>query len=105
MKVIRPADRKPLAGSRDFGIEIRARIEEGLEQGGVLVDLTGLEDMTPSFADECFGKLSEQFGEDVRNRIEFRGDAPFKVLLDAVIRVRLQRLQSRRNPTSHPTGR
>ena len=58
VKVIRPADEKKLAGSRDFGIVVRTRIESQLEQSlHAIVDLTGLEDMSPSFADECFGKL------------------------------------------------
>lgn len=95
--MIRPADDKPLAGSRDFGIVIRTRIEEALAGGDdVVVELGGLEDMSPSFADECFGKLSEQFGEDVRSRrVQVRNEEPFRVLLDGVIAVRLHRAQAR----------
>lgn len=92
-KVIRPAERKSFAGSRDFGIAIKAVIKDALDEGKqVTVDLAGIEDMTPSFADECFGKLSEEFGEDVTERhIHVINGEQFRPLISAVTRIRLQR--------------
>lgn len=100
-RTIRPADRKTFAGSRDFGIEVRTRIEESLRDGhSVVVDLAGIEDMTPSFADECFGKLSEELGTDVtEGRISVTNGEQFRSLISAVTRVRLQRrAASAKNP-------
>jgi STAS-like domain of unknown function (DUF4325) len=92
-KILRPAERKQFAGSRDFGIEIRTRIQEAFDEGRrVVLDLTGIEDMTPSFADECFGKLSEQLGEDVTERgVRIVNGDQFRSLINAVTRIRLQR--------------
>ncbi len=92
-KTIRPADRKSFAGSRDFGIEIRTRIQEALNEGRrVELDLSGVEDMTPSFADECFGKLSEELGSDVTERsVRVVNGDQFRQLISAVTRIRLQR--------------
>ncbi len=96
-KIIRPAERKSFAGSRDFGIEIKTLIKEALEEGKrVTVDLSGVEDMTPSFADECFGKLSEEMREDVTERgVRVINGDQFKSLINAVIRIRLQRALAR----------
>jgi uncharacterized protein DUF4325 len=99
-KIIRPAERKTFAGSRDFGIEIKAIIKDALEDGKhVTVDLKGIEDLTPSFADECFGKLSEELGEDITERaIRVINGEQFKSLINAVIRIRLQRALARKTP-------
>ena len=95
-KAIKPADEKTFAGTRDFGIAIRARIAERLGEGErAIVHLKGVEDMTPSFADECFGKLSEQHSQDIRELIELRNAEPFRQLIDAVVRMRLQRRSHR----------
>jgi hypothetical protein len=95
--VVRPADRKAFAGSRDFGVEMRKLIKSGLESGVVLVDLGGLEDMTPSFADECFAKLSEERNEDVTGgAVVLQNGDRFRSLINAVTRIRLQRKQSKR---------
>jgi hypothetical protein len=97
-KIIRPAERKTFAGSRDFGIEIKAVIKDALEEGKrVTVDLMGIEDMTPSFADECFGKLSEDIGEDITERgVRVINGDQFKPLINAVIRIRLQRASAKK---------
>src|ERR1700682_5319683 len=88
-KIITPAERKTFAGSRDFGIEIKAIIKDALEDGKhVTVDLKGIEHMTPSFADECFGKLSEEAGEDVTERtVRVINGEQFKSLISAAIRI------------------
>lgn len=95
--VVRPADRKAFAGSRDFGIQVRQLIKDGLAHGVVHVDLGGLEDMTPSFADECFGKLSEERNEDVtEGAVVLENGDRFRSLISAVTRIRLQRSQNKR---------
>lgn len=102
-KTIRPAERKTFAGSRDFGIEIRTMIQEFLrESEHVTVDLAGVEDMTPSFADECFGKLSEADGADITaSTVHVINGEAFASLISAVIRVRLQH----RRATTRVAGR
>ena len=92
-KRIRPADTKPFAGSRDFGILIRKQIEHALGEGEqVVLDLAGVEDMTPSFADECLGRLSEERREDVtEHTVRVVSGEKFRPLISAVIRIRLQR--------------
>lgn len=99
-KTIRPAERKTFAGSRDFGIEIKALVKDALEHDKhVTVDLQGIEEMTPSFADEFFGKLSEDWGEDITEcRIRVVNGEQFKPLINAVIRIRLLRAQARKVP-------
>jgi len=96
-KTIRPAERKTFAGSRDFGIEVRTMIQEGLkDHDQVTVDLAGVEEMTPSFADECFGKLSETAGNDVTaGPVKVINGEQFSSLISAVIRVRLQQRRTR----------
>lgn len=96
MKKIRPADQKAFAGTRDFGIVIRTLVEAALkEHGGAVVDLAGVADMSPSFADECFGKLAEQLGaEAFASTVIISGGAEFKPLIDGVVRLRLQRRKS-----------
>lgn len=67
-------------------------IQEALrDSDNVVVDLQGIEDMTPSFADECFGKLSEAAGRDITaGSVQIENGAAFMSLISAVIRVRLK---------------
>lgn len=74
----------------------RNRIENALEKPGregVLVDVSQVEVMTPSFADECFGVLAERYGkESFRRRVRIRAaDENVRHLLAAVIGQRLSR--------------
>lgn len=49
--------------TRELGIAIRADIATILSSGSkVKISLEGIEDITPSVADECFGKLAESMG-------------------------------------------
>jgi hypothetical protein len=55
------------------------------------LDLDGVELITPSFADECFGKLLKELGQkDFRSRLQLRGGAPaVQQIVNHVLRVRL----------------
>lgn len=74
--------------SRDAGVTVRAEVAMMLANSQtVTVDLGGIEDITPSVADECFGKLAERLGLDVfRSRVRFEGGTPLiHRLLDFVL--------------------
>jgi hypothetical protein len=98
-RTIRVGERKTFAATRDFGIEIRTMVHEALKDGPlVIVDLAGVEDMTPSFADECFGKLSEAAGEDItRSKVQIMNGDTFASLIAGVVRVRLQHRPARKS--------
>ncbi len=94
-----PAEREiELAGygiqllTREVGVGIRADIGTGLVSGAnVRVLLDGVEDVTPSVADECFGKLAESMGEEsYRSRIRLVGGQPLLLrLIEFVVRQRV----------------
>lgn len=74
--------------TRELGIAIRADIATLLAKGSkVEVDLTGIDDLTPSVADEVFGKLAEALGKDRFDRyVIFSGGSPLlKRLIEFVI--------------------
>lgn len=81
--------------TRAQGERIRARLAELHEQlppGGLLeIDLAGVGTMTPSFADECFGKLAERVGQQsFRSSISLKGaDETIRVLINSVLARRL----------------
>lgn len=53
-------------GGRILGEEIRAEVVRLVKAGEVVVlDLDGVEAVSPSFADEIFGKLPQEVGEQV----------------------------------------
>lgn len=54
--------------------ELRAELEAHAARGPVVLDLTGVEVMAPSFADELFAKLDAEFERS--GRIAFRGLDP-----------------------------
>jgi hypothetical protein len=79
--------------SRETGLVARAELATLLSDGnGVEVDLDGVEDMTPSVADECFGKLAARLGEArYRARVSLRGGPPLlHRLIDFVVANRLK---------------
>ena len=74
--------------TRELGIAIRADVATLLAKGSkVEVDLTGIEDLTPSVADEVFGKIAEALGKDRFDRyVNFSGGSPLlKRLIEFVI--------------------
>jgi len=64
--------------ARETGLVVRAELATLLaDQGTVEVDLEGVEDITPSVADECFGKLAERLGaERFWERVHLKGGTP-----------------------------
>ena len=55
-------------GSRILGEQVRAEVVRQAESGAtVVVDLEGVQAVSPSFADEIFGKLPSEVGD----RVEF----------------------------------
>ena len=61
--------------ARETGLAIRAELATLLADGSrIIVNLDGINDITPSVADECFGKLAEKLGTSkFRHRVEFTG--------------------------------
>src|SRR5262245_46870830 len=95
---LRVADRQTVAGSRDLGFLVRQDIERALAEGRhVALDLADVQSMSPSFADEVFGKLSEQMEDDARlsSKLSIHGIERFEGLINAVIKTRLNRLRKR----------
>jgi STAS-like domain of unknown function (DUF4325) len=53
-------------GGRVLGEQIRAEVVRQVRAGGtVVLDLAGVEAISPSFADEIFGKLPAEVGDGV----------------------------------------
>lgn len=78
--------------SREVGLRVRAELATLLAVGtAVEVDLDGVEDITPSVADECFGKLAVRLGETAfRRRVKLRGgSAIMHRLIEFVIATRV----------------
>ncbi len=65
-KVIKFGEIGTSLGTRNLGAKIRQDILSGLEKSDkVIFDFNGVEVVTNSFADECFGKLRQQISTDV----------------------------------------
>ena len=81
--------------SREQGIGIRADIATILARGvKVKVILDDIEDITPSVADECFGKLAESMGrEDFKSKVILAGGSQLmRRLVELVVENRLATL-------------
>ena len=79
--------------ARETGLAIRAELATLLVDGAVVeVDLDGVDDITPSVADECFGKLAARMGDHkYRTRVILRGGVPLlHRLIDFVVANRLK---------------
>lgn len=75
------------------GLAIRAKLAtQVLVRGLVIVDLDGISDITPSVADEAFGKLAEKFGlERFERTVIFRGGTTLASrLISFVMKTRLK---------------
>ena len=80
--------------SRESGLMVRAELATLLADGSnVEVDLDGVEDITPSVADECFGKLAVRLGKArFESRVRIRGGTPIlHRLIDFVVATRLNK--------------
>jgi len=77
--------------TRAQGVRVRAKLEtlvNGLAQDDRLViDFEGVQVMTPSFADECFGKLAQGMGfATFRQRITLIGaNETNRILVNAIL--------------------
>lgn len=79
--------------TREMGLAVRAEIATKLLKfEKVVVVLDGIADLTPSVADEAFGKLAEGLGHEVFGlAVEFKGGSNLvNRLIDFVIKTRLQ---------------
>jgi len=79
--------------TREAGLAIRAELATlALVNGSVIVDLDGISDITPSVADEAFGKLAEKMGlETFERTITFRGGSSLAMrLIEFVLKTRLK---------------
>jgi len=88
--------------ARETGLAIRAELATLLVDGAVVeVDLDGIDDITPSVADECFGKLAARLGDQkFRTKIVFRGGVPLlHRLIDFVV---ANRLKAQETVTDNP---
>ena len=81
--------------TREAGTTIRADVASLLATGRrVVVGLGGIEDITPSCADEAFGKLAEVIGfADLNSRVKFEGG---QLIAHRLIEFVLKTRQSRR---------
>ena len=80
--------------SRETGLAARAELATLLADGAIVeVDLDGVEDITPSVADECFGKLAQRLGEEkFKARVLLRGGSTvLHRLIEFVVAIRLKR--------------
>lgn len=80
--------------TREIGTKVRADIATMLSSGSkARVILDGIDDLTPSFADECFGKLAESMGnERFREYLILSGGQPLvRRLIEFVIKNRLSK--------------
>lgn len=79
--------------TREAGLAIRAEIATlALVRGTVIVNLDGISDITPSVADEAFGKLAEKMGlETFERTITFHGGTTLALrLIEFVLKTRLK---------------
>ena len=82
--------------TRELGIAIRADIATALAGGDrVKVVLEDIEDITPSVADECFGRLAESLGKEAFDRrvILAGGSQLIQRLIQFVIQNRLDKAE------------
>lgn len=78
---IRLSDNGDVLVTRERGERLRTVLREkvdSLPPGEILeIDFEGVENMTPSFADECFGKFIEALGrEEFAKRVKLLKAAP-----------------------------
>jgi len=85
----------PYLGSRQIAVHARARLAEIIDGDKTAVaDAEGVAVMTPSFADECFGGLLDQLGEE-----RFRSSVKIDNLNESC-RLLVEAVLQRRKPTA-----
>lgn len=64
--------------TRYMGALVREKVTAALQKGDVTFDFNGVETVSDSFADECYGKLFSKFDQGVIvKRIHFKDASPF----------------------------
>jgi len=90
-------DAAPSGVSREEGSAARKWLN-GLVaiHGAIEIRLDNVDMMTPSFADECFGKLLREMGETAfRSKVHLSGgDRTLRGLINQILRIRLSELRS-----------
>jgi hypothetical protein len=93
--VFRLSERAAALVTRDAGKRLRAELlalDAALTaEGRIIIDLAGVDVLTPSFVDEFFGRLVSEFGvKDFQARFHIEGaDADWKSLINSVVQNRL----------------
>lgn len=81
--------------TRRQGVGLRSKLVEKYEKmsddDSLVIDFTNLEIMTPSFADECFGKFAERVGfENFSTKISMRNaNETVRALINSILNARL----------------
>lgn len=94
--VFRLCGMAPAFVSRDVGRAIRQKIIEFEKEADIdaviVIDFDGVDVLTPSFVDECLGRLVASIGlEHFRERFKIHADrSDWKALINSVVRNRLQ---------------
>jgi hypothetical protein len=86
---IRLADTGPLLGGRPLAAALRQLVIDRAASGQVVVDLDGIQAMSPSFADELFAKLDPQLLSSGRVRIQ-HANSRFAALVRVMMERRLR---------------
>ncbi len=76
--------------TRSQGERVRERLVKAYDSAlgdQLVIDFSGVEVMTPSFADECFGKLAERVGfQNFRNSVSLTGGSEtVRALVNSVL--------------------
>ena len=75
-------------GTRDLGAKLRVSIQQEIEKNDkVYLDFQGVDVVTNSFANECFGKLREDISTEIfRNKVAFINTNDFiqRVIISAL---------------------
>ena len=74
-KLLNKNEEFPVASSHDKPETVREQVKSALAANGpVEVDLANMRSLSPSFAYEAFGKLYDDFGDQVAERLVFKND-------------------------------
>jgi hypothetical protein len=94
-QVFRLSEKAAALVTRDAGKRLRAELlalhARLPADGRIRIDLSGVDVLTPSFVDECFGRLVSELGvKEFRARFRIEGaDADWKSLINSVVQNRL----------------
>lgn len=89
-------DAAPALVTRKMGATVREQIAQLArdvpDDVRIIIDLTGIDVLTPSFADECLGRLVSELGlRDFQHRFRVETDREeWKSLVNSVVRNRLR---------------